>query len=96
MLGAIIGDIAGSRFEFNNIKTTKFEFFAPDCRFTDDTVMTLAVAKAILEADGDWEQLDCIAGKNMRALGRLYCHDDYGLRFKEWLHSDDMGPYSGY
>ena len=48
MYGAIIGDIVGSRFEFYNIKTKDFEFFHPSCSYTDDTVMTLAVAQAIL------------------------------------------------
>ena len=46
VIGAIIGDIVGSRFEFNNYRKKDFEFFSDDCYFTDDTVMTLAVAKA--------------------------------------------------
>ena len=45
MIGAIVGDIIGSRFEWNNIKTKEFELFAENCCFTDDTVMTLAIAK---------------------------------------------------
>lgn len=48
MLGAIIGDIVGSVYEFSNIKTKDFELFKPSCRFTDDTVMTCAVADAIM------------------------------------------------
>ena len=48
MLGAIAGDIIGSVYEWHNIKTTEFELFAPDCRFTDDTVLTVALADAIL------------------------------------------------
>lgn len=51
MLGAIVGDIVGSRFEFNNIKTKDFELFTDDCFATDDSIMTLAVAKALLKAD---------------------------------------------
>ena len=51
MLGAIIGDIAGSRFEFNNIHTKDFEFFHPDCQITDDSAMTIALMAAILEGD---------------------------------------------
>ncbi|NMA69151.1 MAG: ADP-ribosylglycohydrolase [Desulfitobacterium sp.] len=51
MIGAIIGDIAGSRFEFNNHKSKSFELLSKECRVTDDSIMTLAVAKAILEAD---------------------------------------------
>ena len=49
MFGAISGDIIGSRFEFNNHKSKNFELFNADCKFTDDTVMTIAVAKALLE-----------------------------------------------
>ena len=48
MFGAIIGDIVGSRFEFDNCKSKKFELFTNTCDYTDDTVMTLAVAKALL------------------------------------------------
>ena len=53
MLGAIIGDIVGSRFEWHNIKTKEFELFHRRCRPTDDSVMTLAVAQAILDSEGD-------------------------------------------
>lgn len=55
MLGAIIGDIVGSRFEFNNIKTKTFEFFSQDCEFTDDSIMSLAIAKAIMLT---WQELE--------------------------------------
>lgn len=48
MLGAIIGDIVGSRFEFNNTSNFNFQFFAPACDFTDDTICTVAVADAVL------------------------------------------------
>ena len=53
MIGAIIGDIAGSRFEFDNFKDKDFELFSPECFVTDDSVMTVAVGKAILECEGD-------------------------------------------
>ena len=49
MIGAIAGDIIGSRFEFNNIKSKEFELFDFDCEFTDDSVMTIAVAKALMK-----------------------------------------------
>ena len=51
MLGAIIGDIVGSRFEFNNHKSKEFDFFTSDCFVTDDSVITLAIAKAIMECE---------------------------------------------
>jgi ADP-ribosyl-[dinitrogen reductase] hydrolase len=50
LLGAIIGDIAGSRFEFNNHRSKDFELFTEACRVTDDSIMTLAVAKALMGA----------------------------------------------
>lgn len=52
MLGAIIGDIVGSRFEWNNIKSKDFDFLTYRCELTDDSIMSLAIAKAILECDG--------------------------------------------
>ena len=51
MLGAIIGDIAGSRFEFHNHRSKDFDLFGKDCSITDDSVMTLAVAKALMETE---------------------------------------------
>ena len=56
MIGAIIGDIVGSRFEFNNHKSKDFEMFTDECEVTDDSIMTLAVAKALMEADKKREQ----------------------------------------
>jgi ADP-ribosylglycohydrolase len=50
MLGAITGDIVGSVYEWNNIKTTEFELFSPKCFFTDDSILTIALADAILSA----------------------------------------------
>jgi type I restriction enzyme M protein len=55
LLGAVIGDIVGSRFEFKNIKTKEFELFTEKCRFTDDTVMSLAVAAAVLDCKGGYD-----------------------------------------
>ena len=96
MLGAIIGDIVGSRFEWNNIKTKEFEFFNYHCEFTDDSVMTLAVANALLEANGDYGDLRSIAVKNMRNVGRPYPNCGYGGMFRQWMYSDEMGPYNSF
>ena len=49
MIGAIFGDVVGSIYEFDNIKTTEFQLFSRDCTFTDDTVMTVAVAEALMQ-----------------------------------------------
>ena len=92
MLGAIIGDIAGSRFEWENCKSKEFELFTDDCGPTDNSNMTLAVAKAIVTADGDWDKLPELAVDCMREFGRKYPHG-YGGRFREWLRSDDPRPY---
>ena len=96
MFGSIIGDIVGSRFEWNNIKTKNFEFFTYKCEATDDSIMTLAIAQAILEADGNYGNLGDLAVKHMREIGRLYPDCGYGSMFDQWICSDDMGPYGSF
>jgi len=59
MRGAIFGDIVGSVYEFNNIRTKEFELFDENCEFTDDTVMTLAVANALLIFDDMTREKNC-------------------------------------
>lgn len=98
MLGAMIGDIVGSIYEFNNIRTKEFEFFRPDCFFTDDSVMTAAVAEALMDTcAGDGEAI--IRGRlidSMKIWGRMYPDAGYGGRFSAWLASDDRKPYQSY
>lgn len=96
MIGAIVGDIVGSRFEWNNIKNKEFSLFTDACRPTDDTNMTLAVAKAILECDGNYETLSEQAAKCMREVGRRYPDCGFGGMFSRWLKSDDMGDYNSF
>jgi len=96
MLGAIIGDIAGSRFEFDNIRSKDFDLFAKDCNVTDDSIMTLAVAKAVLACNGDWERLGYNAVTYMREIGRKYPHCGFGGMFRRWVFSDDPVPYNSY
>lgn len=84
MIGAIIGDIVGSRFEFNNHRSTDFEFFHPDCKYTDDTVMSLAVADAILSGQAFKEM--------MREYARRYQGIGYGPMFRKWLMSESPEP----
>jgi len=88
MIGAIAGDIIGSVYETHSIKTEEFPLFSPGCRFTDDTVMTVATADAILTGKGYAEAY--------REWGRLYPHAGYGGMFRQWLRSDDMGPYNSF
>lgn len=84
MLGAIIGDIIGSRFEFHNIKRKGFPLFTIDCRPTDDSIMTLAVAKAIMDCKGDYSSLGEKAVHAMQEVGRHYPRCGYGGHFKRW------------
>lgn len=98
MLGAIIGDIVGSRFEFNNYKDKDFELFAKGCTITDDSVMTLAIAKAIhaCEGDGDWDKLGANAVKYMQEIGRKHPDCGFGGMFFHWIFSDDPKPYNSF
>lgn len=95
MLGAIAGDIIGSRFEADNLKSKEFELFTKECGPTDDSNMTLAVAEAILRADGDWSKLAGYTIGCMKDFGKRYPYG-YGGRFWEWLNSDDCQPYRSY
>ena len=95
MLGAIIGDIAGSRFEFYNHRNKNFDLFDESCFFTDDSAMTLAIAKAIMACEGNWELLGANAVRYMREIGRAYkC--SYGPLFYEWIWSDNPQPYKSF
>ena len=91
MLGAIIGDVVGSVYEWNNIKTKEFPFFREDCFFTDDTVMTCAVAEAIMNGGQKDNFIDA-----MKKYGRMYPNADYGARFNRWLMTDNRDPYNSF
>ena len=86
MLGAIVGDIVGSIYEWNNIKTKDFPLFQDRCFFTDDTVMTCAVAEAVMNGG---KREDFI--RAMKKYGRMYPDSGYGTHFAAWLMSDDRG-----
>ncbi len=97
MIGAMIGDIAGSRFEFHNIKSKEFAFIAPPCEFTDDTVMTAAIAKTLLETRGGSDgQIRAAAVRNRQDFGKRYPHRGYGGRFGEWIYEEDPKPYRSF
>lgn len=96
MLGAIIGDVVGSIYEWNNIKTMEFPFFSEECFLTDDSIMTLAIAKALCEYDGTNKGLKKSVIKNMQELGRKYPDAGYGARFNQWLRSVSPKPYKSY
>jgi ADP-ribosylglycohydrolase len=88
MLGAIIGDIVGSVYEFNNYRAKDFQpFFHPKARFTDDTVCTIAVADALVFGKDP--------AASLREWGRRYWDNGgWGQKFALWIASNDMGPYN--
>lgn len=88
MIGAIAGDIIGSVYERRPIKTKDFPLFHPRCTFTDDTVLTVAVADAILSGTCYLESI--------RAFGRRHPHAGYGGAFFQWLFSDAYRPYNSW
>ncbi len=96
MLGAIIGDIVGSRFEFDNHRSKVFPLFEKGCFATDDSIMTLAIAKAMVDADDDYTDIGELAVKAMREVGRPYPRCGYGGTFLRWMYSDVMGPYNSF
>jgi ADP-ribosylglycohydrolase len=93
MFGAVAGDIIGSVYEFWNTKSTDFELFNKNSRFTDDSVMTLAVAKWLIE-DGSHSAFQLI--KCMQELGQRHPNAGYGGRFIEWLFEEEPQPYNSW
>lgn len=110
MLGAIIGDIVGSRFEWHNHKDKEFELFTEDCRMTDDSIMTLAVANALMETEKALESvakgqernneyyilLEKLSIQYMQSFGRRYPDRGFSRAFFQWIISDDPQPYNSY
>ena len=99
MLGAIIGDIIGSRFEFDQgNKSKEFKLFTKDCNFTDDTVMTVAVAEALMDVgpDADEKTVKEAVIRSMKKWGQKYPYAGYGARFISWVLTDDPEPYGSY
>jgi len=88
MLGAIIGDIAGSTYEFNKALSHYFETMPEDSRYTDDTVLTVAIADAILHNRNYKDSL--------LEYARKYPNAGYGEKFTEWFHNDDPQPYNSF
>lgn len=96
MLGAITGDIVGSRFEWNNYRAKDFELFVPGCFFTDDSVMTLAIGNALREWCIHGGDLGATAVAQMQEIGRHYPDCGYGGRFAQWMFSPEPKPYNSY
>ena len=96
MIGALIGDIAGSRFEFANWKSKDFTMFAWNCKPTDDSIMSLAVARAIMDCEGGYEKLSEYVIVRMREFGRRYKKAGFDGMFNTWLWSKDPKPYNSF
>lgn len=91
MLGAVIGDVIGSVYEWNNIKTKDFKLFKDGCKFTDDTVMTCAVAEAIMNGGTAKDFRE-----SMRKWGNRYFYAGYGSMFFQWLISNTDESINSY
>lgn len=98
MIGAIVGDISGSIYEFCNHLSKEFPLFGDDRFFTDDTVMTLAIGKAIKESlnANCRAKLSDLAVHLMQKLGRPYPSCGFGGSFYDWIYSDDPHPYNSF
>lgn len=99
MYGAILGDIIGSPFEFDRgDKTKKFELFTRGCGFTDDSVMTVAVAEALIAVgpDADEKEIEEAVIANIQDWGKHYPHAGYGGSFRHWLKDRHPQPYGSY
>ena len=88
IFGAIAGDIIGSSYEFNNVKSLDFELFTDDTYFTDDSVLTMATMYALLYS-ADYTKV-------YHSFGRKYPHRGYGGNFKDWLIADNPKPYNSW
>lgn len=106
MLGAIIGDIAGSRFERRPYKKKDFELFTKDCRVTDDSITTIAVAKAMMETEkaigsreknGEYYRLlEKLTVQYLQEYGRKYPDSGFGGMFYQWIFSSHPKPYNSF
>ena len=104
MLGAIVGDIVGSRYEFNNHRSLEFPLFDDDCFATDDSIMSLAVGKAIVEFykqnlaidDKGQKVLFDLTVRYMRQIGQPYPRCGYGGRFWHWMYCANPQPYNSF
>lgn len=98
MYGAILGDMIGAPYEFDmGDKTKDFPLFSKQSQFTDDSVMTIAVAQALMEAkDRDDNEIKRALIESMQAWGRRYPHAGYGGMFSYWLRTDEPKPYNSF
>ena len=100
MIGAILGDVVGSIYEFDNIKTKEFELFDKECFFTDDSVMTIAIAEALMKFKHiNKENIDVFKEDLitvMHEMGIKYPDCGYGGHFLVWMLQNKREPYNSY
>jgi type I restriction enzyme M protein len=96
MLGAIIGDIVGSIYEFRGIKVKNFLLLSKRSFYTDDTIMTVAVGNALMEAKDDLTLLRQSTIKWMKFLAKIYPAAGYGSKFKYWVFEENPKPYNSF
>lgn len=96
MIGAIIGDIVGSVYEWDNIKTKEFLLFTDKSKFTDDTVTTIAVGKALYDSGKDIDKLRELIIPTFQGIGRHYPDCGYGGLFYQWIYQTNPQPYYSY
>lgn len=97
MYGAILGDIIGSPYEFDRgNKSKEFPLFSEESTYTDDTVMTIAVAEAFMDAPEDEAEIKKRLVASMQKWGHRYPGAGYGLRFCDWLEADEPQPYNSF
>ena len=98
MIGAIIGDIAGSTYEFHSIKAKDFPLFAPGSSYTDASLMSIAVASALMQTGESHDGFKSHAVTSMRQIATKYpCPmGGYGGRFRHWLVSPNPRPYGSF
>lgn len=96
MYGAIIGDIVGSKYELDGIKSKEFVLLDSENEYTDDTVMTVAVANALIKHIENGEIFKTSLVKEMQIMGKCYPKAGYGESFKKWLNEDNPQPYNSF
>lgn len=94
MFGALVGDIIGSHFEFNNTKSKDFPFFNEDTRFTDDSVLTLAISKYFLKFHKEINKNELT--KIIKETAQKYINAGYGPSFFRWINNNSSLPYNSY
>lgn len=100
MLGAIAGDVIGSRFEWDNYKAKDFELLHQDCDYTDDSVLTMAVAQGVMEVFTSHYSSRIIGAKtfqkHIKDFAIRYPSRGYGGMFSQWIYVEDSKPYGSY